>query len=158
MMDKKKVREAIYCMKSFADDTVCEECDNYDRCDHTMVADNAKIAIEALERESEKMKNYDPNIYRGVHTVKITLQMWEYKGHIIRRVGGICKGRDILDFDFGYEDVFPNNDCQLEYHEDLDFFSCVLKDENGNTLKCEANAEEMNDMIVGIEIIDFCKE
>ena len=49
-MDEKKVREAIYCMKSFADDTVCEECDNYDRCDHTMVADNANTAIEALEQ------------------------------------------------------------------------------------------------------------
>lgn len=143
-MDEKKVREAIDFIKTL------------------MTAGNGderlRTAIEALERESEKMKNYDPNIYRGVHTVKITLQMWEYKGHIIRRVGGICKGRDILDFDFGYEDVFPNNDCQLEYHEDLDFFSCVLKDENGNTLKCEADAEEMNDMIVGIEIIDFCKE
>lgn len=39
------------------------------------------------------MKRYDPNIYRGVHTVKITLQKWEYKGHIIRRVYGNCKGR-----------------------------------------------------------------
>lgn len=144
MMDKKKVREAIDFIKTLI------TAGNGDERLYT--------AIEALERESEKMKNYDPNIYRGVHTVKITLQMWEYKGHIIRRVGGICKGRDILDFDFGYEDVFPNNDCQLEYHEDLDFFSCVLKDENGNTLKCEADAEEMNDMIVGIEIIDFCKE
>ena len=54
MMDKKKVREAIYCMKSFADDTVCEECDNYDGCDHTMVADNAKTAIEALEKQLPK--------------------------------------------------------------------------------------------------------
>ena len=45
-MDEKKVREAIYCMKSFADDTVCEECDNYDRCDHTMAANNARTAIE----------------------------------------------------------------------------------------------------------------
>lgn len=53
-MDEKKVREAIYCMKSFADDTVCEECDNYDRCDHTMVADNARTAIEALERQLPK--------------------------------------------------------------------------------------------------------
>lgn len=34
------------------------------------------------------MKNYDPNITRGVHTVRITLQMWEYKGHIIRHVCG----------------------------------------------------------------------
>lgn len=53
-MDEKKVREAIYCMKSFADDTVCEECDCYDRCDHTMVADNAKTAIEALEKQLPK--------------------------------------------------------------------------------------------------------
>lgn len=53
-MNEKKVREAIYCMKSFADDTVCEECDNYDRCDHTMVADNARTAIEALEKQLPK--------------------------------------------------------------------------------------------------------
>lgn len=53
-MDEKKVREAIYCMKSFADDTVCEECDNYDRCDHTMVANNARTAIEALEKQLAK--------------------------------------------------------------------------------------------------------
>ena len=53
-MDEKKVREAIYCMKSFAGDTVCEECDNYDRCDHTMVADNARTAIEALEKQLPK--------------------------------------------------------------------------------------------------------
>ena len=104
------------------------------------------------------MKNYDPNIYRGVHTVKITLQIWEYKGHIIKRVGGNCKGRTILDFDFECEDSFSDNDCQLEYHEDLDYFSCVLKDEEGNTLKCDGDAEEMNDMIVGIEIIDFREE
>lgn len=53
-MDEKKVREAIYCMKSFADDTVCEECDNYDGCNHTMVADNAKTAIEALKKQLAK--------------------------------------------------------------------------------------------------------
>lgn len=53
-MDEKKVREAIYCMKSFADDAVCEECDNYDRCDHTMVANNARTAIEALEKQLPK--------------------------------------------------------------------------------------------------------
>lgn len=53
-MNEKKVREAIYCMKSFAGDTVCEECDNYDRCDHTMVADNARTAIEALEKQLPK--------------------------------------------------------------------------------------------------------
>lgn len=59
MMDEKKVREAIYCMKSFTDDTVCEECDNYDGCDHTMVADNAKTAIEALEKQLPKKPEYE---------------------------------------------------------------------------------------------------
>ena len=59
-MNEKKVREAIYCMKSFADDTVCEECDNYDRCDHTMVADNARTAIEALEKQlPKKVENWN---------------------------------------------------------------------------------------------------
>ena len=59
-MDEKKVREAKYCMKSFADDTVCEECDNYDRCDHTMVANNARTAIEALEKQlPKKVENWN---------------------------------------------------------------------------------------------------
>lgn len=58
-MDEKKVREAIYCMKSFADDTVCEECDNYDRCDHTMVANNARTAVEALQKQLPKKVEYE---------------------------------------------------------------------------------------------------
>lgn len=58
-MDEKKVRETIYCMESFADDTVCEECDNYDRCDHTMVANNARTAIEALEKQLPKKVEYE---------------------------------------------------------------------------------------------------
>ena len=53
-MDEKKVREAIYCMKSFVDETVCEECDYYETCDHTRVEENAKIAIEALEKQLPK--------------------------------------------------------------------------------------------------------
>lgn len=61
-MDEKKVREAIYCMKSFADDTVCEECDNYDRCDHTMVANNARTAIEALEKQLPKRVDFEEDV------------------------------------------------------------------------------------------------
>lgn len=61
-MDEKKVREAIYCMKSFADDTVCEECDNYDRCDHTMVANNARTAIEALEKQLPKIVDFEEDV------------------------------------------------------------------------------------------------
>lgn len=104
------------------------------------------------------MKNYDPNIYEGTHTVKITLQQWEYKGHIIKRIGGNCKGISLLDFDFYCECDFDDNDCQMKYHEDEDYFTCILRDENGNTLRYEGDAREMNNMIVCIEIIDFCEE
>ena len=44
----------IYCMKSFIDETVCEECDYYETCDHTRAEENAKIAIEALEKQLPK--------------------------------------------------------------------------------------------------------
>lgn len=104
------------------------------------------------------MKNYDPNIDRGIHTVKTTLQQFDYIGHFTQKIGGNCKGKQILDFDFECEEDFPDNDCQLEYDEDYDVFTCVLKNEKGDTLKCECNAEEMNNMIVAVEIIDFTKE
>ncbi len=101
------------------------------------------------------MKKYDPNIIKGIHTVKITLQQWDYVGHVIQKIGGNCKGRNVLGFDFECEDEFPDNDCQLEYHEEDDIFTCVLTNENGGTLECKGDAREMNDMIVGIEIVDF---
>lgn len=53
-MYEKKVREAIYCMKSFVDEAVCEECDYYETCDHTRAEENAKIAIEALQKQLPK--------------------------------------------------------------------------------------------------------
>lgn len=102
-----------------------------------------------------KLENYDPNIDRRVHTVKITLQRWDYVGHIIYKINGNCKGISVLDFDFECEDEFPENDCQLKYHEEYDYFSCVLKNKDGGTLECEGDVNEMNDMIVGMEIIDF---
>ena len=65
-MDEKKVREAIYCMKSFVDETVCEECDHYETCDHTRVEENAKIAIEALEKQLPKKPVLKRKAYGGI--------------------------------------------------------------------------------------------
>lgn len=107
------------------------------------------------------MKSYNLDIESGVHTVKITLQNNGYVGHIIQKVSGNCKGRDMLDFNFENEedsDLLPENDCQLEYNEDYNIFRCVLVNAVGSTLECEGDAEEMNDMIVAIEIIDFTEE
>lgn len=104
------------------------------------------------------MKNYDPNIYSGIHTVKITLQQCEYVGHIIQKIGGDCKGRDVLYFDFECEDAENENDCDLRYDEDYDCFSAILKNENGDTLDVKGDAEEFNKMIVAVEIINFQEE
>lgn len=51
MMNEKKVREAIYCMKASIGETMCEECVNYQKCDHTKMDDMMRTAIEALEKQ-----------------------------------------------------------------------------------------------------------
>lgn len=104
------------------------------------------------------MKNYDPNMSSGIHTIKITLQIWDYVGHIIHKVGGNCKGMNVLEFDFECWDGFEENDCHIEYHEDCGYFACVLKNSYGDTLSCGCDANEMNDMIVAIEILDYTEE
>ena len=101
------------------------------------------------------MKNYDPNIRRGVHTVQITLQQWRYIGNITIEVEGSCRGRSILDFDFECEDGECKSDCNLRYHEEGEYFTATLKDNEGNTLGVSGDSEEFNDMIVKIEILDF---
>lgn len=42
------------------------------------------------------MKNYDPNIRWGKHTVKVSFQRWDYKGFVMFRKGGKYKGLDVL--------------------------------------------------------------
>ncbi len=46
------------------------------------------------------MKSYNPNVCFGIHIVEITLQQWEYVGHITQEIHGNCKGREVIDFDF----------------------------------------------------------
>lgn len=45
------------------------------------------------------MKNYDPNIRWGTHTIKVSFQRWDYKGFVTFRRGGNCKGLDVLALD-----------------------------------------------------------
>lgn len=103
------------------------------------------------------MREYDPN-FEGVHKVRITLQQWEYKGHIVYEVGGNCKGLSILntaDFETdSYTNSRAENDCNLSFDEDYETFSLELKDDEGDILEIRADGKEMNDMIVSIEILD----
>ena len=106
------------------------------------------------------MENYDLNIHYGIHTVKITLQHGEYKGHLFKNIHGNCKGASILDIDF-YDEELENteNDCKLTYDEDLGLYSLELKNKQGDILICDGLApEEIEDMVVCLEIIDFEKE
>ncbi len=41
---------------------------------------------------------------------------------------------------------------------DEGWFECVLRDEGGEPLEVEGAAEDMNELIVGMEIIDFVPE
>lgn len=116
-------------------------------------------AIKVLSRERNlPMKNYDPNIRWGRHIIQVTLQQWEYIGHLTFEVGGNCTGRDVLDFDFNCCVEETESDCKFQYHEDDDYLSAILKDENGNTLEVEGDADEFNQMIVKIEITDYAAE
>ena len=104
------------------------------------------------------IKNYDPNIRMGIHTVRITIQQWEYAGHIIEKVHGNCKGIDVMEFDFECEDGNLENDCNLQFDEESEYFTAELRDKDGNTLLVDGDARDFNKMIVAIEIMDFVEE
>lgn len=105
------------------------------------------------------MKNYNPNIYRGIHTINITIQQWDYVGHIIQKICGNCRGRYILDFDFEYDIAEDSeNDCQLKYDDAQTCYSAVLRNENGDILKIEGSPADFNKMIVKMEILDYSQE
>lgn len=106
------------------------------------------------------MKSYDNDMFEesiGTHTVEITLQQREYVGHITQRISSDCKGLELLDYNFGCEDGDSENDCNLKYDEDRGYFSATLKNPEGDTLDVEGYAEEFNNMIVKMEIVDFRK-
>ncbi|HCT5451721.1 TPA: DUF5406 family protein, partial [Enterococcus faecalis] len=45
------------------------------------------------------MKNYDPNIRWGLHTIKVSFQRGVYKGFVTFVKSGNCKGLDVLGID-----------------------------------------------------------
>lgn len=108
------------------------------------------------------MKSYDiTDRYRmRTHTVRVTLQWKEYKGHISYDVGGNCRGLNVMDLDFdciGEDEInmLIENDCDFRWNEEYEVFQMSLKDEKGNT--CEFNDIEINEMadyVVAIEIVD----
>ncbi len=107
------------------------------------------------------MKYYDnnDNLHDRIHTIRVTLQSGEYKGHIVFKVGGNCFGMDLLTWNPECEtqedvDRFVENDCNFRIDEEYNCYLYTLKDENGNECEFESDEDELKDNVVAIEIID----
>lgn len=110
------------------------------------------------------MKNYDPNIRWGIHTVKVSFQQWDYKGYLTFIKSGNCKGLDILDIDADdlYDIKFKENPVNFRLlgtdDDGEEWFAMTLKNDKDDELLVEDQWECSKDYIVGIEIVDFVGE
>lgn len=105
------------------------------------------------------MKKYDQNISYGVHTIKVSFQSFEFKGHVIYEVSGNCKGIDLLSVDSNdlYGTTFKENPINLKDIGDS-WYSMGLTSEDGDLCMIEDEWDCIGENIVGVEIIDFVKE
>ena len=111
------------------------------------------------------MEKYDisDNFRDRVHTVRVTFQYQEYKGHIAYEMGGNCRGLNILTtLDF-YSmssdeiDMLVENDCNFKLDCEYEVFQMILKDKEGNTCEFDDLSDtDIENYVVAIEIID-CK-
>lgn len=107
------------------------------------------------------MKNYDPNSRLGKHTIKVSFQRWDYKGFVMFRSDGNCKGLSVLllDEEDLYYQLLTDNPIGFELlpedDEGNEWFKMTLKNGEGDELLVEDVWEELGDYIVGLEIIDF---
>ena len=106
------------------------------------------------------MKNYDPNIRWGTHTIKVSFQYCDYKGFIKFKRGGNCKGLDVLmiDEDDLFDTSLSDNPIELEFrstYEGNEWFKMELKNDKSDLLLIEEELRYISSYIVGIEIIDF---
>ncbi len=112
-------------------------------------------------RRLQQMKNYDPNMRRGTHTIKVSFQRWEYKGFVTFRRGGNCKGLYVLalDEDDLYYQKLTDNPIGFgllpEDDEGNEWFKMTLMNDNGDELSVEDIWLYLSDYIVSVEIIDF---
>ena len=58
-----ELKTALHCMKVLAEIEVCEECSEYENCDHTKQSDIARTCISALEKHIPKKP--EANIENG---------------------------------------------------------------------------------------------
>lgn len=110
------------------------------------------------------MKNYNPNIRWGLHTIKVSFQRGVYKGFVTFVKSGNCKGLDVLGIDEEdlYDMKFKENPINFRLLGEDDngdeWFAMTLKNNKKDELLVEDVWEELSEYIVRIEIIDFEEE
>lgn len=101
------------------------------------------------------MKDYDPNRCFGKHTIELTFQQWEFERKFEVEVRGNCKGFSII------ESAILNLSDKL-YEEQGRDITLSLFDDQGNELEDTFEAddieEELKDILVKAEILDFTGE
>ena len=105
-----------------------------------------------------KLDYYDTEC-SGTHTIKVTLQCEECAGSYTLEVGGNCHGFSVIETAVDMVDNNFESDCNLRIFEDdcgECYFSCDLKDKNGNVRSIDAcPIDELTDMVVAVEIVEF---
>lgn len=112
------------------------------------------------------MKKYDGvNNSWGTTTIKVLFQVWQYKGSMTYTVGGNCKGLEVLPRD-GMSIIdsmdaanFEGMSITLFDDDDAWLAKVYLTADDGETLEYDVESEaEFENMIIGMQIIDFTEE
>ena len=105
------------------------------------------------------MKEYNPNIRWGTHTIEVTFQQYDYTGKLSYEVGGNTKGaahfEDVADHISWAERFVENN---VKFETDGEWFSVTLVNEVDEELLVEDELDFLEDLIVGVKIISFSEE
>lgn len=118
------------------------------------------VAFQALEKLAKQpiqvLKNYDPNARCGTHTIRMTLQCWRFRGTITYKTSRNCRGMDHMGSGLNVISNEFESDCNFVISDDDNIFSCELTDPTtGQICGIEESFTEFDELVVGVEIIDF---
>jgi hypothetical protein len=112
------------------------------------------------------MKKYDGvNNSFGTTTIKVLFQVGEYKGTMTYKIGGNCKGLSVLPQNgmsiIENLETAEFEDMNIIPYDDGDWWlaKIFLTKNFNDTLEYDVESEaEFENMIVGIQIIDFTED
>ncbi|EAF9517582.1 hypothetical protein A5S48_14705 [Listeria monocytogenes] len=97
------------------------------------------------------------------HLIKFTFMFGEYSGHVTLTISGnVCGWEALTAIDperFYHTERFKENPIGLNYSDEWDLYRMRLKNQAGEDIYIDAiTEEELKDMIVSIEFIDWESE